>query len=105
MQLVDVASGQRTTLCYPAASCRGSQWRTSRYALKEGFERAGREEGALSWMEAKVDTVYGPQWTHPHPSWSADERWCLYDSDRTGTTQVYAVRIDGETTGAVRSAR
>ncbi|MFA0768151.1 MAG: hypothetical protein OXFUSZZB_001479, partial [Candidatus Fervidibacter sp.] len=56
-------------------------------------ERAGKEEWALSWMEAKVDTVYGPQWTHPHPSWSADERWVIYDSDVSGTTQVYAVRL------------
>ncbi|MFA0757324.1 MAG: hypothetical protein YPKNTGVA_002857, partial [Candidatus Fervidibacter sp.] len=39
------------------------------------------------------DTVYGPQWTHPHPSWSADERWVIYDSDVSGTTQVYAVRL------------
>jgi Tol biopolymer transport system component len=44
-------------------------------------------------MEAKVDTVYGPQWTHPHPSWSADERWVIYDSDVSGTTQVYAALV------------
>jgi hypothetical protein len=93
IQLVEVATGERRAICHPQASCRGSQWRQSRYAVKEDFERAGREEGALSWMEAKTDTVYGPQWTHPHPSWSADERWCLYDSDTSGITQVYAVRL------------
>ena len=93
LQLVDVSTGERSTICYPGASCGGSQWSTSRYATKEDFEQAGREEGALSWMEAKVDTVYGPQWTHPHPSWSSDENWCIYDSDISGTTQVYVVQL------------
>lgn len=93
LQMVDINSGERTTICHPQASCGGSQWRTSRYALKEDFERAGKDKGALSWMEVKVDTVYGPQWSHPHPSWSADEKWCIYDSDFSGTTQVYAVEL------------
>jgi oligogalacturonide lyase len=92
--LVDAATGERVTLCYPNASCQGSQWKLSRYALKEDFERAGKEDWALSWMEARVDTVYGPQWTHPHPSWSHDEAWCIYDSDVSGKTQVYAVKIE-----------
>ena len=93
LQLVETASGERSTVCHPRASCGGSQWRNSHYAIKEDFERAWKEEGALSWMEVKVDTVYGPQWTHPHPSWSSDENWCIYDSDRTGSTQVYAVDL------------
>src|SRR5262249_43390605 len=105
IQRVEVATGERELVAWRAASGRGSQWRKARYALKEDFERAGREAGALSWMEAKTDTVYGPQWTHPHPSWSADERWCLYDSDRTGTTQVYAVELECVTTGAAQSNR
>ena len=93
LQMVDLASGERATICHPRATCGGSQWRTSRYALKEDFERAGKEKGALSWMEVKVDTVYGPQWSHPHPSWSTDEKWCIYDSDISGTTQVYAIEL------------
>jgi len=24
-------------------------------------------------MERAADTVYGPQWNHPHPSWFAGE--------------------------------
>lgn len=91
--LIDADMGQWQTLCYPRASCQGTQWKETHYATKEDFERAGKEDWALSWMEAKVDTIYGPQWTHPHPSWSADGRWCLYDSDVTGTTQVYACEI------------
>jgi hypothetical protein len=93
VQIVDVVTGEKSTVCYPQASCQGSQWRQTRYATKEELEQAGKEKGVLSWMEAKGDTVYGPQWTHPHPSWSADEHWCLYDSDRFGTTQVFAVKL------------
>jgi oligogalacturonide lyase len=47
----------------------------------------------LSWMENAADSVYGPQWTHPHPSWSRDERKVAFASDRTGTTQVYVVEV------------
>jgi Tol biopolymer transport system component len=44
-------------------------------------------------MEAGTDTVYGPQWTHPHPSWSRDESKVAFASDRTGITQVYVAEI------------
>ncbi len=47
----------------------------------------------LSWMEAGTDTVYGPQWTHPHPSFSPDERLAVFTSDRSGHPQVYAVPL------------
>lgn len=96
LQLVDVATGERQTICYPNSSNGGSQWRKDRYALKEDFEAAAlasERERALSWMEMKVDTVYGPQWTHPHPSFSADERWVVYTSDESGYPQVYAVEL------------
>ncbi len=56
-----------------------------------GFRRTPRN--ALSWMENAADTVYGPQWTHPHPSWSTDETKVAFASDRTGTTQVYVADI------------
>ena len=94
LQLVDVATGARRTLCHPKSSCGGSQWRKGRYALKEDWEAAQQDrEKNLSWMEMKVDTVYGPQWTHPHPSFSPDERWAVYTSDVGGHPQVYAVEI------------
>ncbi len=98
IQLVDVATGTRRTVCHPGASCGGSQWRTSRYADASDFEAAARagasERGtALSWMEMKSDTVYGPQHSHPHPSFSPDERLACFTSDRTGTPQVYVVEL------------
>ena len=93
LHLVEVATGKRTRLCLSQASSGGSQWKTSRYALAEDFARARSEAktGALSWMEVAVDTVYGPQWTHPHPSFSHDETKVVFASDKSGHTQVYVV--------------
>ncbi len=92
--LVDVVSGERRTLCYPKSSCGGSQWLKDRYALAEDWAAAATENSkSLSWMEMKVDTVYGPQWSHPHPSFSPSERWVVYTSDVSGHSQVYAVEM------------
>lgn len=98
IQIVAVATGERTPVCESSASNGGSQWKTSRYALKEDFEAArsaAKSTGTLSWMEASTDTVYGPQWTHPHPSWSHDETQIAFGSDRTGVTQVYVCAAPG----------
>ncbi len=92
--LIDVATGARTKICDSNASSQGSQWKKSRYALKEDFEaaRSGAKEN-LSWMETPTDSVYGPQWTHPHPSFSHDERHIAFASDQTGYTQVYVAEL------------
>jgi hypothetical protein len=93
--LIDVASGARRRICLSESSNQGSQWRKSRYALAEDFAAArSTATGALSWMEVPTDTVYGPQWTHPHPSFSPDERKVAFTSDRTGYPQVYVVELD-----------
>ncbi|HNY42279.1 MAG TPA: hypothetical protein PKJ41_17880 [Bryobacteraceae bacterium] len=90
IQIIDVASGVIRDVCRPGASNGGSQWKTSRYALPEDFAAArSAAQDNLSWMEAGVDTVYGPQYTHPHPSWSRSERQIAFASDRTGYPQVY----------------
>ena len=96
IQLVDVATGERTTICYPKSSNGGTQWRTSRYAVAEDWaaaRSAGDKDKALSWMEMAADSVYGPQWTHPHPSFSPDESMVAFASDRSGHTQVYVAEI------------
>jgi oligogalacturonide lyase len=90
LQIIDVVSGDRRRLCLSESSNQGTQWRCSRYALAEDFARARNE---LSWMEAAADTVYGPQWSHPHPSWSTDESKVAFASDRTGVAQVYVVEV------------
>lgn len=93
--LIDAATGERTQVCLSESSNQGSQWKTSRYAVKADFDAARSEaQKNLSWMEAgAADTVYGPQWTHPHPSFSPDERLIAFASDRTGVAQVYVAEL------------
>lgn len=98
LQWVDVATGERKTVCHSQSSNGGSQWTKTRYAVKEDFEAAARAGGSdvkneLSWMEMKTDTIYGPQWTHPHPALSASGRYATFTSDRTGQSQVYVVEM------------
>jgi len=100
MQWVDVETGTRRVVCYPQSSNGGSQWPKGRYALKADFKAAAAAAGSdvgdeLSWMEMKTDTVYGPQWTHPHPSLSNSGRYATFTSDRTGHPQVYVVGLEG----------
>ena len=90
LQIIDAATGARRQLCLSESSNQGTQWRQSRYATAEDFAQA---RNALSWMENAADTVYGPQWSHPHPSWSTDETKVAFASDRTGTTQVYVIQV------------
>ena len=95
LQIIDVATGARRPLCLSQSSNQGTQWRKSSYALAEDFAAARRSATSnnLSWMENAADTVYGPQYTHPHPSWSFEEDKVAFASDRTGVTQVYVVEL------------
>ena len=93
--LIDVATGAPTPVCLTVSSNQGTQWKKSSYALADDFARArnSAKSGALSWMEVAADSVYGPQWTHPHPAFSTDEKFATFASDRTGHAQVYAVEL------------
>ena len=91
LQIIDAATGARRHLCDSLSSNQGSQWKKSCYAMAEDFRHA-RE--TLSWMESAGDIVYGPQHTHPHPSWSNGEAMVAFASDRTGVTQVYVAEVD-----------
>jgi oligogalacturonide lyase len=86
IQLVAPASGARQTLCHPRASCGGYQWR----------------EPEPVWAGPVPEEAYGPQWTHPHPSFSPDGRKVVYTSDRTGTSQVYVALLPVEPAAAHR---
>ena len=96
LRLVDVETGEHVPICYPQSSSSGSQWKKDRYAVAADWAAAQQtadRENSLSWMEMKVDTVYGPQWTHPHPSFSPDETAVVYTSDVSGHSQVYVAVI------------
>jgi len=90
LYLIDVETGERQHLCDSLSSNQGTQWAKSRYALTEDFAQA---RNTLSWMENAADTVYGPQHTHPHPSWSNGEALVTFASDRSGVTQVYVADV------------
>lgn len=81
LQVVSMASGRRRTLCHPRSSNGGTQWKRDRYAVGE------------PWTDMTGDTVYGPQWTHPHPSFAAGDRRVVFTSDRTGRAQVYVAEL------------
>lgn len=96
LRLANVETGEHVPICYPQSSSSGSQWKKDRYAVAEDWaaaQQSGDREKALSWMEMKIDTVYGPQWTHPHPSFSPDETSVVYTSDVSGHSQVYVAVI------------
>ncbi len=92
--IIDSATGQVRPLCLTQSSNAGSQWRRSTYAMPEDFAAArANQTGTLSWMESATDTVYGPQWTHPHPSFTPEERHVIFTSDFSGHPQIYAVEL------------
>jgi oligogalacturonide lyase len=94
IQVIDVESGERQLVCLSESSNRGSQWKKSTYALAVDFAAARSQASkTLSWMESDNDTVYGPQWSHPHPSWSQGEGWIAFASDRSGHAQVYIAEL------------
>ena len=90
IQIIDVATGRRRLVCLSESSNQGTQWRKSSYAVAADFADAKKN---LSWMENAGDTVYGPQWTHPHPSWSHEENRIAFASDKTGVAQVYIADV------------
>ncbi len=85
--LVDPRTGDHRVLCYPGASNQGYQWRQPL--------PLGASGGAPGWQTmvetAGGETAYGPQWSHPHPSFSPDGRLVSYTSDAGGWPQAYVV--------------
>jgi oligogalacturonide lyase len=67
--------GEPTVLCYPEASSVGEHW-----------------DGPFPYEDGPIP-VYAPQHTHPHPSFSPDNRYVIYTSDRSGYAQIYEVTL------------
>jgi oligogalacturonide lyase len=88
--LVDPATGRHRILCRSRASSKGWQWHQS----KPLAATAGGAPGWATMVETPSgETAYGPQHTHPHPSFSPDGRWVTFTSDVTGHPQVYLVEV------------
>lgn len=97
IQLIEVGTGRLRTLCRAGATCRGSQWRHDIPARTAGIDtsiiRSDRPEDDPPPSPDDAETIYGPQWTHPHPSFSRDGRTVVYTSDRERWSHVYAAAV------------
>lgn len=93
LQLVNAKTGDRETLCWPGATNRGTQWLHAEPARGAGIDtsiiRGDRPELDRAPRPGDPASVYGPQWSHPHPSFSPDGRGVVFTSDRDGWSQVY----------------
>jgi len=76
LQLIDPKTREHWALCYPESSSQGTQWSEVVPASGEATEK-----------------TYGPQWSHPHPSFSLDGTMVIYTSDKTGHPQVYVAFV------------
>lgn len=95
--LVEPGSGMRRVLCHPKASQRGTQWSFSEPAAGAGIDtsiiRSDTPENDKPPHPDDEPSTYGPQWSHPHPSFSADGRTVIFTSDRNCWSQVYQAEI------------
>jgi len=94
------ADGTRwRTLCYPRSTNRGFRWGDH---LPTGDETM---EASLLAGEAPVndgkESEYGPEWTHPHPSFSPEGTSIYFTSDVSGVSQVYLADIPAEWLGSM----
>ena len=81
---IDVATGRRSRVCLSESGNGGTQWTQPTPASWKVDAKS-----TLSWLEVPTDSIYGPQWTHPHPCYSPDEKLVTYTSNQTGFAQVY----------------
>jgi oligogalacturonide lyase len=87
--LIDPSSGAHRGLCQSRSSSKGWQWHEPL-----PLTATGAAPGWATMVEhASGETAYGPQHTHPHPSFSPDGRWVSFTSDTSGSSQVYVVEV------------
>jgi oligogalacturonide lyase len=79
LQLFDPGKGEGhpVPLCHPDASSIGAHW-----------------NGPFPYDHGPI-SVYAPQHTHPHPTFSHDGRHVAFTSDRSGFAQVHEVAVPG----------
>jgi len=104
--LIEAESGSVKPLCFARASQRGTQWRFDRPADSEGMDvsiiRSLNPEEDRPPTPEDPPSLYGPQWSHPHPSFSPDGARVVFTSDRDRYSHVYSVPTPPEST-ATRS--
>ncbi len=87
--LVDPVTGGFEVLCETKATNQGRQWPEPLPLTADG-EAPG---WATMTEQVSAESAYGPQWSHPHPSFSPDDRLVCFTSDREDTPQIYVVEV------------
>lgn len=88
--LVEPETGDCEPLCYPEATNQGHQW-----SEPTPLSADGEAPGWATMTESvSGESAYGPQWSHPHPSFSPDGKWISFTTDRTVHPQVYVVEVE-----------
>lgn len=87
-------SGKWRVLCYPRSSNKGTQWFEPLPAAASVVDPSEHPKPGAPLDER--ESAYGPQWTHPHPSFHPDGRRVFFTSDTSGYPQVYCARIPEE---------
>lgn len=95
--LIDARSGEYRALCHSGASQRGTQWAVGTPAAGAGIDtsiiRSSVPENDPPPHPDDPASTYGPQWSHPHPSFTPDGRHVVFTSDRDRWSQVYMVEV------------
>ena len=93
--LIDSRTGAQRPLCRPGATQRGTQWKFTEPAAGAGIDtsiiRSRSPEKDPPPHPDDPASTYGPQWSHPHPTFSADGKKVIFTSDATRWSQVYSV--------------
>jgi len=80
------------SFCHPNVS-RDGRWFVSDVS-PEGEIMVGSLKTGQYRLLCRSGSSFGrPQYTHPHPFFSPDGRYALFNSDRTGLAQIYAAEI------------
>lgn len=97
LYILDLRSKASRVLCFPGASGLGSQWRNDRPADAPGIDtsilRSEVPEDDVPPRPGDAESLYGPQWTHPHPSFSPDGKQVVFTSDRDRFSHVYSLSV------------
>lgn len=72
--------------------------RDGRFFVSDTYKQRLVVVGSIKTGKCRVlcetgSTFRGNQWTHPHPYFTPDRKWVIFNSDRTGTPQVYAASV------------